>query len=403
MHPPLTVARTIQLHPNKRAHRIGRHPWILSTSIVEPDAPIPVGEPVDLVHADGRWIGRGLYNPHSRICIRMYVWEQQQSIDSELFDRRIDQAVALRDQIASQTGVDAMRLVFSEADQLSGLVVDRFGPHLVLQVTSAALLPWLDRIVARLCHHVPAQSVVLNIDPKTAKSEGIEPQTRHWIGEPPEAPVLFRENDMVWSADLREGQKTGSYLDQRDNRRAAARWTPPNARVLDICTYGGGFALTIAKHSQTASITAVDSSTKALDLARENALRNALDGRVDWEQNDFFRALSDRVDAREEYDMVILDPPRMAGARDQLARALSAYHRLNYLAVRLLRSGGILVTCSCSGRVSRLDFLDMLQGVSVRSRRELQILENRGAAPDHPVSVHCEETDYLKCIIARVL
>ncbi len=403
---PTVPLRSVSLHPSKRSHRLGRHPWILSTSIVEPSEPLALGEPVDLLHTDGRWLGRGLYNPTSRIRLRMYTWDSQQKIDGELFDARLDSALELRRTMASHCEHDAMRLVFSEADQLSGLIVDRFGAHLVIQLTAGVLLPWIDRLVERLIERLvavgPVTSVTLQLDEKTARSEGVEPCTRHWIGEPPVEPILLRENGLLWSADLRHGQKTGYYLDQRDNRLAAARWTPAGGRVLDVCTYAGGFALTIAKHAYPASINAIDSSPKALEMARENAVRNGLGDRVEWEQNDFFKALSDRVDAREQFDMIVLDPPRLAGARDQLARAMAAYHRLNYLSVRLLRPGGILVTCSCSGRVTRRDFLEMLQGVSVRTHREVQILENRGASPDHPVSVNCPETDYLKCVIARV-
>jgi 23S rRNA (cytosine1962-C5)-methyltransferase len=297
----------------------------------------------------------------------------------------------------------ALRLVFSEADQLSGLIVDRFGDHLVVQVTAAALNPFLSDIVAHLVERLQPASLVTHVDAKTAKSEGMEPHSQCWVGEVPSEPVWLEENGMWWGADLREGQKTGYYLDQCENRWAAARWTPPGARVLDVCTYAGGFALTIANRDPTAQVTAIDSSPRALALAQANAEKNGLDQRVKWEQEDFFHALSARVDAQEVYDMVVLDPPRIAGSRDQLARALSAYHRLNYLAVRLLRPGGILVTCSCSGRVQRVDFLEMLRGVSGRIRREIQVLENRGASPDHPVSIHCPETDYLKCIVARVL
>ena len=147
----------------------------------------------------------------------------------------------------------------------------------------------------------------------------------------------------------------------------------------------------------------MDSSDKALQSAQQHAKLNQLENRVIWEQNDFFDALSNRLDANEKFDTIVLDPPRLAGSRDHIQRALSAYHRLNYLAVRMLNPGGTLVTCSCSGRVSRDDFRDMLRGVGTRTRREIQVLEERGAAPDHPSCMSCPETDYLKCIIARIL
>jgi 23S rRNA (cytosine1962-C5)-methyltransferase len=286
---------------------------------------------------------------------------------------------------------------------LSGLVVDKYAEHLVVQLTAAALYPVLDTIVDRLFHHYRPLSISLQIDERTAKSEGMEIEQRFLVGHAPEDSVLIEENDLQWMVDVVGGQKTGYYLDQRENRLAAARWTQPEARVLDICCYVGGFALTIAKHCTTREIIAVDSSDKALQSAQQHAKLNQLENRVTWEQNDFFDALSNRLDASEKFDTIVLDPPRLAGSRDHIQRALSAYHRLNYLAVRMLNPGGTLVTCSCSGRVSRDDFRDMLRGVGTRTRREIQVLEERGAAPDHPSCMSCPETDYLKCIIARIL
>ena len=398
-----TPLRQILLHPSKRAVRLGRHPWILASSLVEPASVPQVGEQVDVIHTDGRWVGRGLINPHSRIRVRMYAWDREEWIEERLLCERIDRALELRNQLASQAHHDAMRMVFSEADQISGLVVDRFGSHLVIQLTAAVLLPFLEGIVDRLKQRLQPESITLQIDAKTAQSEGMEEADTTLWGAVPPGPMTMRENGLEWGIDLAGGQKTGYYLDQRENRLAAARWAPQDARVLDVCTYAGGFALTIAHFAPSARITAIDSSARALELAMANAQRNALVDRVVWEQSDLFEALSSRVDRREIVDMIVLDPPKLAGSRDQIQRALSAYHRLNYLAVRCLRPGGILVTCSCSGRVSRESFREMLQGVSVRARRDLQILENRGAAADHPVAIHCPETDYLKCVIARVV
>jgi len=363
---------------------------------------VKIGEQVDLISGDGKWIGRGLYNPNSRIRVRLYTWDEKEYIDSALLVQRIDRAIGLRSRFSSGSPLEAFRVIFSEADQLSGLVVDKYGDHLVIQMTSASLVQFQEAIVERLYHHYRPLSVSLQIDERTAASEGMEAKHLFLIGHAPEEPVLIDENGLKWNVDLVGGQKTGYYLDQRDNRLAAARWTQDHARVLDICCYVGGFSLTIAKHRPNASITAVDSSDKALQKAAEHAKLNGLEDRVVWEHSDFFDALSNRVDANERYDTIVLDPPRLAGHRDHIQRALSAYHRLNFLAVRLLNPGGTLVTCSCSGRVSREEFRDMLRGVSQRTRREIQIVEERSASPDHPVCLSCPETDYLKCIVARV-
>lgn len=399
----MTPLRQIILQSQNKRSFSGHHPWILVNSIIEPGSTPHIGEQVDLINYENKWIGRGLYNPNSRIRVRLYTWDSSEYITNELVAQRIDRAIQLRSRMANGSHRQAMRIVYSEADQLSGLVVDKYAEHLVVQLTAAALYPFLDTIVDRLFHHYRPLSISLQVEERTAKSEGMEIEQRFLVGHAPEGSVLIEENDLLWMVDVVGGQKTGYYLDQRDNRLAAARWTQPNARVLDICCYVGGFALTIAKHCTTREIIAVDSSDKALQSAQEHAKLNQLENRVIWEHSDFFEALSNRLDASEKFDTIILDPPRLAGSRDHIQRALSAYHRLNYLAVRMLNPGGTLVTCSCSGRVSREDFRDMLRGVGTRTRREIQVLEERGAAPDHPSCMSCPETDYLKCIIARVL
>jgi 23S rRNA (cytosine1962-C5)-methyltransferase len=394
--------RQIILKSKDKRSFSGRHPWILANSIVEPASTVELGEQVDLINGEGKWIGRGFYNPDSRIRVRLYTWDEKESLDSELVRHRIDRAIELRSRFSTGAHDEAFRVIFSEADQLSGLVVDKYGDHLVLQITSACLLQFQDAIVDRLVHHYRPMSVSIQVDDRTAASEGMEAKHEFVVGHAPEEPITIVENGLKWNVDLLGGQKTGYYLDQRDNRFAAARWTKENAKVLDVCCYVGGFSLTIARHRPQATITAIDSSERALEFARQHAKLNGLDDRVVWEQADFFEALSNRVDAKEIFDTIVLDPPRLAGHRDHIQRALSAYHRLNYLAVRLLSPGGTLVTCSCSGRVSREEFRDMLRGVSQRTRREIQILEERSASPDHPVCLSCPETDYLKCIIARV-
>jgi len=399
-----TRIRAVRLKPGKGRESLGRHPWILEASLVESVSPPRLGEQVDVLGADGRWIGRGLYHPESRIRVRMYVWSQDQWIDAERFAVRIGQAIELRRQYLAGSGqVDGLRWINSEGDFLSGLVVDGFAGHLVVQVNASVLMPYLDGILSQLVQRIKPLSISLSIDEKTARSEGLEVQERLVYGQLPEGALSIRENGLTWRVDLVGGQKTGYYLDQRENRLSASRWVPAGARVLDVCTYAGGFALTLAKLGGCSSVVAVDSSARALDLARQNAEANGILGGVEWEQADFFEALSARVDRQELYDMVVLDPPKLAGARDKVPRALAAYHRLNYLAMRCLRPGGVLVSCSCSGRVSRSDFVDVLLGAARRAGRDVQILENRGPSADHPVNIHCPETDYLKCLIGRVL
>ncbi len=395
--------RKLILNQSKKFSFTGRHPWILDHSIHLPASQPEAGEIVELVREDGKFIGSGFYNPNSRIRVRLLTWKPEETIDDAFFRERIDRAISLRTHYSASANNQSMRLVFSEADQLSGLIVDKFGEHLVIQVNSFGLLPFIDTIAQRLFEIYRPLSIVQLIDEKSAKSEGMQPGMTTLMGSVPEEPIELEENGLLWKVDLAHGQKTGYYLDQRDNRFAAARWTPRNARVLDVCTYLGGFALTIAKHATTSTIVAVDSSERALQSALANAERNGLQDRVDFVQADFMDYLSNELDLGTRFDMIVLDPPRLASSRDNMRRALAAYHRINYLAMRMLEPGGILVTCSCSGRVNRNDFRDMLKGVADRTSREVQILEERGAPPDHPVSLNCPESDYLKCTIARVL
>ena len=220
-------------------------------------------------------------------------------------------------------------------------------------------------------------------------------------GDDPGGPVFVTEHGLRYGVDLAVGQKTGFYLDQRENRRALAAYTA-GARVLDLFCYSGGFSLNARRWGGATEVLAIDASPRALALARANAQLNGESG-IRFVERDGFEALDELVIASDKFDVVVLDPPKFARNRAALDDALRAYHRLNRQAVNLLNPGGILLTCSCSGAVSREDFLYMLVGVAQQTGRDPQILEQRGAAPDHPVAATCLETEYLKCFICRVI
>ncbi len=395
---------TLKLREGANPSIQSKHPWVLSTSLQKSIQTIPKDSVVDLLDSNQRFVCRGLFNPDSRIALRAYTWNDTEEIDYQMFYSRIEQAIELRKRL--NAGLDpkslvARRLVFSEADRLSGLIVDAFGPYLTLQITSSGVLARLNWVISSLQSLWPCEAIVLLIDAATAEREGIEAKHEIIFGSLPDAPILIQENGLQFQVDLQHGQKTGHYLDQRQNRLIAAQCIPDGSEVLDVCTYSGGFACTIAKVNPAAHVTAIDSSQKALSLALANAAINGLTN-LSVEQGDFYEALESRLEQNRLYDAIVLDPPRMASARSQVQRALAAYHRLNLLAVKLLKPGGILVTCSCSGRVNREDFRLMLLGVSKRSGREIQILDQRGAADDHPTSINCQETDYLKCFVCKI-
>ncbi len=395
---------TLTLRDASRNSIASMHPWILVTSLQKTIQPIAKDSIVDIVDRDDRFLARGSFNPDSRIAVRVYSWNKDCSVDDELFDQRIEAAIALRKartDFPSDSPLIARRLIFSEADRLSGLIVDAYGPYLIVQITASIMMAWLPRILDALAREFPSKGVLLRVDESTAAKEGILAKCEILSGEIPESGIQISENGLLFHVDLLAGQKTGHYLDQRQNREIAASLIPIGAKVLDVCSYSGGFACTIAKKVAGSEVTAIDSSQKALDLARHNAELNQLEN-VAFEKGDFYEALEKRLSDAVRYDAIVLDPPRMAGSRSQVERALAAYHRLNYQAVRLLKPGGILVTCSCSGRVDRQQFQHMLLGVSKRSRREIQILGQYTAADDHPCLVNCPETDYLKCVVGKI-
>lgn len=378
----------------------GYHPWVMEGSIVEPTTAVEFGRIVELVNVRGGWIGRGIFNPSSRIRIRMYQWQRDAKLDQDWFIEQLERAKKLRLLWMSRhQSLDAVRWVNSEGDGLSGLVVDQFGDYFVIQVNAAAILHWESTLIDWIHSRFSPQGIFLRIDSATAKAEGIQEREEWVCGEMPRGPIEIQEGDLRIQLDLNHCQKTGYFLDQRANRARAARWMG-SGPMLDVCCYLGGFSLTASRIADPSAITAVDSSMSALKQAETNAKLNQIE--VDWVQADCFDFLSDLVESKAQFETIVLDPPRMASSKGHLQSALRAYHRLNLSAVRLLQPGGTLITCSCSGRISRHEFVGILGSVAQRSKRSIQIVEALGADFDHPISAQCPESEYLKCFICRV-
>ncbi len=389
----------LRLKPKRQFPFLARHPWVHAHALSEDGRELTCGQIVDLVDHDGNWVARGVINPGSRLRVRLYGFDSSVQIDADLWRQRIDAAIRRRRLSGEPEADGAERLLFSESDLLSGLIVDRYADCLSIQFTAAGLLRWKDPILQHLKSATGAKHIMVRVDVNTAKHEGIEPIEGWYQDNAPAAAIQYTVNELKLTVDLHGGQKTGGYLDQRHNHAAAAKYFQ-GKRVLDVCCYAGGFGLVAAKRG-AASVTGVDSSQPALDAAAANAAANNIVS-MDYIREDCFDALNRLVESGEKYDAVVLDPPRFAGSRHQIDSAMRAYRRLNSLAVDLLPPGGILVTCSCSGRVSRADFLNMLLDVGRRRRRDLIVLESLGPASDHPVAVSCPESNYLKCIIAQV-
>jgi 23S rRNA (cytosine1962-C5)-methyltransferase len=391
---------TIMLKPKRARPFFGRHPWVLDSAVLRVDGEPADGDVVDLATHDGTFVARGIWNASSRLRVRLYAFDPATRLDDAFWQTRIASAVALRTTLGLDDRAAAARLVNSEGDDLSGLIVDRYGEYLAVQVTALAMACRLEAICDSLESLVSPRGILLRgAERGLAKLEGLHLADRLVRGTAPDGPVFVHEHGLKFGVDLAEGQKTGYYLDQRDNRQAVAA-VARGRRVLDMFCYSGGFSLACAK-AGAKSVLAVDSSAKATALAKANAGLNGA-ASVSVETADAFEKLDSLAATGERFGMVILDPPKFARSRASLDDALRAYHRINRVAVGLLDPGGILVSCSCSGSVSREDFLQMLSGVSQRSGRSIQLLECRGAAADHPVSASCLEGEYLKCVIARV-
>jgi 23S rRNA (cytosine1962-C5)-methyltransferase len=397
-----SVAKVI-LKPRKALPFFSRHPWVFAGAIHSTSDQLSAGDEVVVEDDVGRFVARGVYNPNSNIAVRLYSWDESECLDEGFWSRRLDDAISLRRSLFPEFHPElACRLVFSEADGLSGLTVDRYGDWLLVQLTSFALAARKEALLRLLQEKLQPRGIWLRTEKGIREAEGLELADGLLCGESPPRPLLITENGVKFALDVAEGQKTGFFLDQRDNRRRVAEFVR-GQRVLDVCCYTGGFSLNCLVNGGAAEVVAVDMSESALALARSNAERNGVSDRLKTIKRDCFKALEELAAAGEKFDTVILDPPKLARNRQGVDAALRGYYSLNRSALSLLKPGGLLVTCSCSGHVPGELFVDMLAQAALHENRRLQILETRGAAPDHPTSVTCLETGYLKCYLCRAV
>jgi 23S rRNA (cytosine1962-C5)-methyltransferase len=395
----MTIPRVI-LRPKRARPFYARHPWVFPGAIAAVEGNPADGGEVDLVSHTGNFVARGLFNSRSKIRLRLYSWSPDVPLDRAFFRDRLAAAIHLRRHILGLDGPGrACRLVYSESDGLSGLTVDRYDRWLVLQFTGLGLALRRDLLVELLVELLTPAGIFLRTERGIGKLEGLEAQDVPIWGEVPGGPVRIDEDGVGFLVNLAEGQKTGFYLDQRDNRRAAAALAR-GRRMLDAFCYTGGFGLHALRAGATA-VVGVDVSEPALALAADNARLNGLDA-ASFVRADVFDHLQSLVSAGDRFGMVVLDPPKFARTQDAIDDALRGYRQLQTEALRLLEPDGILVTCCCSGLIT-LDMLqDLLAQLAEKEKRDIQIIERRGQSADHPVSVACPETSYLKCLICRV-
>lgn len=393
----------VQLKPRRALPFFNRHPWVFAGAVQRIEGEPQAGDEVALVSERGEFIARGLFNPDSNILVRLYSWDANEGLDEAFWSKRLDEAIELRRRYPEYMAANGgCRVVGSEGDGVSGLTVDRYGEWLLVQITSRALAARKDLLVGLLKEKLSPAGMWLRTEKGIREAEGLELQDGLIDGPEPPRPLFIEENGLRYGIDIVEGQKTGFFLDQRENRRAAARHLQ-SGKILDLFCYSGGFSTVVAKNPEVREILAVDVSEGALRLAKGNAELNDVAAKIRFEKADIFKWIETLPEQGTKYDGIILDPPKMARHKKSLPEALRAYHKLNRLAMESLTPGGILVSCSCSGHVSRELFESTLADAAATAKRRVQILESRGPALDHPTSLHCLENHYLKCLICRVL
>jgi 23S rRNA (cytosine1962-C5)-methyltransferase len=375
-----------------------RHPWIFSGAVESVEGTPGTGETVEVRSSDGEMLALAAYSPHSQIRARAWCWDGRE-VDASFFTQRIEDAASARNALGIDKASDALRLVHAEADGLPGVIADRYGETVVVQLLSAGADRWRDAIADALCGLPGIERVWERSDADARELEGLKPRVGLLRGKPLPGTPAVHEHGLAFKAEIDAGHKTGFYLDQRDNRQLLHELAS-GKDVLDCFSYTGGFALN-ALHGGAKSVVAIDSSGLALDMARANARLNSL-GDAEWIEGDVFQTLRRFRDQRREFDLIVLDPPKFAPTAAHAQRASRAYKDINLLAFKMLRPGGHLMTFSCSGGVSADLFQKIVAGAALDARVDARIEKWLHAAPDHPVALSFPESEYLKGLLCRV-
>ena len=373
------------------------HPWIYAGHINDTLGPLQAGDVVDVYTAGKQFCGRGFYNPHSKVRVRLLT-DREEPIDDGFFSARLESAIRLRERLTLRS--NAYRLVYGESDLLPGLIIDQYQDVAVMQTLSYGLDCRKDLLTDLLMPSRGLRALYLRNDAKSRALEGLSLERVCLRGEVP-APVEIFEGNARFLVDVAAGQKTGWFCDQRDNRMAAATLAK-DLDVLEVFCHTGAFGIHAALQGAR-SVEGIDASETALRLARHHASANHVDRVCRYRRADAFDDLRELERLGRRYGMVILDPPAFARSRQALHHALAGYRELNLQALKLLTPEGFLVTCSCSHHVSEGEFWTMLLGAAGDARRQIRLIEQRSQGPDHPVVGAMPETRYLKCFIVQAL
>lgn len=390
----------LRLRKNEERRLRAGHLWVYSNEVdidATPLKPFEPGQAVTLQAHNGKALGTGYVNPHSLICARLVSRDPAHPLSMSLLARRLDMALALRERLYPQP---YYRLVYGEADGLPGLIVDRYAAVCVAQLTTAGMERLKEAVLAALIEVLRPAAVLWRNDSAVRELEGLPGYVETALGQVPET-VRLEENGAAFQAPLATGQKTGWFFDQRDNRARLLKYGRER-RVLDVFSYLGGWGIQAAVHGAR-EVWCVDSSARALELVRANAALNAVADRVDVVQGDAFAVLKSLREAREHFDIVILDPPAFIKRKKDFKEGLQAYRRLDELALQLLAKDGLLISCSCSYHLPGETLEQVILQTVRQLDRSMQILERGQQAPDHPIHPAIPETAYLKAVFARIL
>ncbi|HEX8978555.1 MAG TPA: class I SAM-dependent rRNA methyltransferase [Parasulfuritortus sp.] len=391
----------IILHPDKERSVFRRHPWLFAGSVAHLKGRANPGDTVEVLADDGRPLGRAAWSPKSQIRARMWTFDPDETIDDAFFKRRVALAVARREALPELRGQDGLRLIHAESDGLPGIIADRYGDTVVIQLTSTGAEKWRKAIVNALVKVTGCARVYERSDSDVRGMEGLEPVTGWVHGAAPAEPVSIMENGVRLGIDVEGGHKTGFYLDQRDNRKLLGELSDGKT-VLNCFCYTGGFSLQ-ALAGGAAHVLSIDSSGPALDRARANlALNPDLPAdRAEWLEADVFDALRAFRKEGRSFDLIVLDPPKFAPSAAHAERAARAYKDINLQGFKLLNPGGLMMTYSCSGGIGLELFQKIVAGASLDAGRDARIVRRLAGAADHPIGLAYPEGEYLKGLLVQ--
>ncbi len=389
------------LKPHREESLLSGHLWIFSGALQQPPHWIEPGGLVDVKSSTAQFVARGYYNPRTDIAIRILTRDVEEDIDEDFLRGRIRSALVLR-KVFDPNRTNAYRLINAEGDGLPGLIVDRFAEILVAQIHTAGMERLRQPLIDALMDETGTRGLLLRNDSQSRRREGLELEEPQVAAGGVPMQVTVRENDVLFLVDAWQGQKTGFFLDQRDKREALRKYVHAK-RVLNCFSYSGGFSVYAALTSGQTHVTSVDISAPAIEAARENFILNGIDpNRHQFVIADVFDYLEQAQSVGEQFDVVVLDPPAFAKTQSARTQALKAYRRLNMLGMQVLKPGGILLTCSCSGVIGMDDLLGALSQSAQRLHRTVQLLETYTHSVDHPINLAMPETAYLKAVFCRV-